>query len=141
MIGGEVFFENGIKNPKIEDITSADLIYKTFHHVSNSLLYVKLSYYPFNRFLKGFNIAVGPTAGYTMQSYEKYAERYEASPGYFVRKSILNYKNEFIIGYRVSLGLDFNLDRNWIIGGRADFSSYNNGDINTMLGLKLGYCF
>jgi hypothetical protein len=141
VIGGEFSFENGVNNPVIENPTQEEFLQKIFDHNSTSVLTAKLSYYPFGSFLRGFNIAIGPSFGYLFHSFEKRAELVSYSPTEFRRMSELGFDNRFIFGYLVSAGFEYDIFKKFLLGFRLDFSSYNNGDINTMIGGKFGYRF
>lgn len=141
LIGAEFSFENGVKNPVIQNPTSVEFIETSFNHVSNSILSGKISYYPFHSLFKGFNISIGPSIGYTFFSRERSSDRYLLYPGEYIRRSILLFDNKFIFGYRVSTGYEFGVSRRTTAGFRLDFASYDNGDINTLAALKVGYNF
>ena len=113
----------------------------TFRHVSNSILWGKVSYYPLGGILKGLNIAIGPTVGYTYSSNEEQATRRTLFPGETVRSSILSFNNGLYPGYRVSAGYEIGLGKKLLTGFRLDFSNNTVGDINTLAGLKLGIRF
>lgn len=142
-LGAELSFETGVTNPKVINPTFPEFISETFNHVSNSVVTAKLTYFPFtNRLLRPINISVGPSFGYTYQSTERqsvliYDPLFQAN----VRRSYLNYHNSIIVGYRISAGLTYYLKKNLFTGLRFDFSSYNNGDINTLAAAKIGFSF
>ena len=142
-LGAELNFETGVKNPKVINPTRPEFFSNTFYHVSNSLVTVKLTYFPFtNRLLRAINISAGPAFGYTYQSTERravliYDSLFQAN----VRRSYLDYHNSVIVGYRVSVGLTYYLKPNLFTGLRFDFSNYNNGDINTLAAAKIGFSF
>jgi hypothetical protein len=70
LIGGEFIVENGVKNPVVQNPTFEEFIAKTFRHTSNAIIWTKASYYPFKKVIKGFNIQLGPTFGYSNRSTE-----------------------------------------------------------------------
>ena len=142
-VGTELSFETGVKNPKVIDPTFPEFLSKTFNHVSNSLVTVKLTYFPFaNHLLRPINISIGPAFGYTYQSTEQRAVLiYDSLFQNNVRRSYLDFHNSVIVGYRVSMGLTYYLKTNLFTGLRFDFSNYNNGDINTLVAVKIGFSF
>ena len=93
--------------------------------------------------MKGLNIGVGPSVGYSFQSREWQADYipYNSSSNIGVRRSYLEYVNSVIVGYRISAGYDWEFKNGLLTGVRLDFSNYTNGDINTFAGIKLGYKF
>ena len=138
LVGAEFNFENGVKNPKVNDISIQDFFQRSFYHVSNTVLTAKLTYYPFRKILSGFNIAVGPSLGYSFQSSEGRSSLLLFPNDQYYRSSFLRYNNDWLIGYRISTGYELKLTRKLLTGVRFDFSSYTNGDINTMPALKVG---
>lgn len=134
-IGLEATIENGKRQPDLDDKFTA------FNQVSNIALTPKLSYYPFNKIVKGFHVGVGPTVGYQCKTEESQWTILSDSNGAFLRRSILEYANDFFIGYRISLNYDFTFVKGFLFGLRTDFSNYNNGDINTLLAVKAGFTF
>jgi hypothetical protein len=141
LIGGEFIFENGVKNPVIQNPTFEEFISKSFRHTSNAIIWTKASYYPFKKIVKGFNIQVGPTFGYSYRSTEPQARRVVDAFGNSVRQSILSFDNGFILGYRISTGIEFDISKKIMTGFRLDFSNNTEGEINTLAGLKVGYTF
>lgn len=138
MLGAELLFENGVKNPVVQNPTIGEFFSTSFQHVSTSQLWIKGSYYPFGKIVRGFNIQVGPTFGYSYRSSESRATRVVDVFGNSVRESTLKFDNGFTIGYRISTGLQFDLSRKLQAGFRLDFSNNNEGEINTLAGLSLG---
>ena len=138
LIGGELIFENGVKNPVIQNPTQDDFLF-TFHHVSSTILWGKASYYPFNKIIKGFNVAVGPTIGYSFRSGESGAKRVTDITGQTTRQSTLAYDNGFAVGYRISTGVEFNINKKLLTGFRLDFSNNNKAEINTLAAIKIGF--
>lgn len=138
VVGGELLFENGVKNPVVQNPTLGEFFGTSFQHVSTSLLWVKAGYYPFRKIVKGFNIHLGPVVGYSNRSYEIRATREVDVFGNSVRESTLEFNNGFFIGYRISTGLEFDLNRKFQTGIRFDFSNNNEGEINTLAGISLG---
>jgi hypothetical protein len=138
LVGGELSFENGVKKPKVIDPSFEDFIRRSFYHTSNTILTSKISYFPLNKIIPGLNITVGLSAGYSYQSHEFQAARIVNQDGSSVRRSYLAFDNDFIIGYRVSTGYEVAITQKFLAGISLDFSSYNNGDINTLAGLKAG---
>lgn len=126
-------------------------IYKTptfsdakFATVSMSNIWVKASYYPFHKYISGFNIAIGPTFGYKSEIYGKKFQFTSITGTDLFRKEILEFIHEkgFNYGYRISIGYDFHFNnKNLLLGLRTDFYNNNLGDINSTLGIKLGYNF
>ncbi|HEY9361913.1 MAG TPA: hypothetical protein VIQ00_01530 [Chitinophagaceae bacterium] len=141
LVGAEFSFENGVKNPVIENPTDQEFIRISFQQISNSILTGKISYFPFNSLFNGFNISLGASAGYSFHSFEKSARRFNISPTESERQSTLTFDNRFIIGYRISTGYDFKLSPHIFSRIRLDFANYTNGDINTLAGAGIGYIF
>jgi hypothetical protein len=134
--GIETSIENGKRQPELSAVLTA------FNQVSNVSLTPKLNYYPFNKIVKGFNIGVGPTFGYQVNTEEsQWTILYTANGNPYLRRSILKYTNKFFVGYRISVNYDFNFRKGFFFGLRSDFSNYNNGDINTLLAIKTGFAF
>ncbi|MGI8598867.1 MAG: hypothetical protein ACR2KB_06380 [Chitinophagaceae bacterium] len=134
--GFEATVENGKVQPKLSDVLTA------FNQVSNACLTPKINFYPFNKVIKGFNIGIGPTLGYQFKTEEsQWTFLYDSNGNPFLRRSVLKYTNEFFIGYRISLNYDLNFQKGFLLGIRSDFSSYNNGDINTLIAVKTGFSF
>jgi hypothetical protein len=143
MVGLEFSFENGSKDPKVINPTFQEFISKTFYHTSNSILTIKVSYFPITKtFLRGLNICIGPSIGYTNQSSE-FQSSFIVDPATqeSIRRSYLTFYKNVIIGYRISAGYVYNFKKDIFAGIRLDFSNYNNGDINTLAGLKIGFSF
>ncbi len=138
LLGGELIFETGVKNPIIENPTLDQFFGRSFQHVSSTILWPKISYYPFRKIINGFNIQVGPTIGYSYRSQESRASRIVDILGNSTRQSTLYFDNGFIVGYRVSTGIEFNLTKKLLTGFRIDFSNNTEGEINTLTGLKFG---
>lgn len=140
LLGAELGFDQGIKMPVIINPTSEEFIRRTFHQASNTTLMFKATYYPAGGFLQGLHVAVGPVLGYTYQTFERQADRRPSGTGFF-RSSILDYRNGWLFGYRVSPGYEVFFAKKLLAGARIDFASYTNGDINTGYGLKAGIRF
>lgn len=138
LLGGELIFENGTKNPVVYNPTVSEFL-QTFHHVSTSMLWVKASYYPLNKILRGLNIQLGPTIGYSYRSSEGWVASRPNVPVGVVRESRLSYDNGVIYGYRISAALDFRLTNKLFTGLRMDFSNTQKGEINNSLGAKIGF--
>lgn len=137
LVGAELIFESGTKNPVIENPTTAEFFAKTYHHTSNILLWAKGSYYPFKKVVSGFNIQVGPTIGYSQRSKEVKATLITDALG-SQRRSTLSFDNGITYGYRISTGIEFNLSKKLLAGLRIDFGNNNDGEANTLAGVKLG---
>ena len=138
LLGGELLFESGTINPTIINPTLDNFMNNHFYHTSSSILWPKLSYYPFGKIVKGFNIQVGPTVSYSQRSYERM--------GIFdvnneIRMSILEFDNGFSVGYRISTGIEFEFGQKFLTGFRLDFSNNTEGEINTLAGVKAGIIF
>ena len=138
LVGGELIFENGVKNPIIQNPTQEEFFSKTFQHVSSTVLWTKVSYYPFKKIIRGFNIQVGPTVGYSYRSTEARARRSVDISGQSTRLSTLNFNNDFTYGYRISTGIEFNIAKKLLTGFRLDFSNNNEAEINTLAAIKIG---
>lgn len=138
LIGGELIFENGVKNPVLQNPSADQFFSKTFNHVSNTVLWTKISYYPLRKFLSGFNIQLGPAIAYSYRSTEQSARRTVDASGQATRISTLYFNNDFSYGYRISTGIEFNIGKKYLTGFRLDFSNNNIGEINTLVGIKAG---
>jgi len=138
LLGGELIFENGTKNPVVQNPTIDEFFSKTFQDVSSTILWTKISYYPFKKIISGFNIQVGPTFGYSYRSREREARRTVDLLGQSTRLSTLSFNNGFMYGYRISTGMEFSISKKLLTGFRLDFSNNNEAEINTLAGLKLG---
>lgn len=133
-IGAEATIENGKVQPTFLNV------FRTFNQVSNIAITPKLNYYPFKKI--GFNVGIGPTIGYQINSKEsQYTILYDVNGNPYWRRSILQYNNNLFVGYRVSLNYDVFFKKGFVLGVRSDFSNYNNGDINNLLALKAGFRF
>ena len=138
LLGGEFIFENGVNNPVVQNPTLEEFLSETFQHVSSAIVWAKASYYPIKKIVKGFNIQVGPTFGYSYRSTESRASRVVDAEGNSVRESTLSFDNGFWVGYRISTGIEFDITKKFLAGFRLDFSNNNEGEINTLAGLKVG---
>ena len=138
LAGAELIFENGVKNPVIQNPSIENFVSTTFHHVSSTILWAKASYYPFNKIVSGFNIQIGPTIGHSFRSSEERASRIVDPTGQSSRSSTLVFNNGFTYGYRISTGIEFNITKKVLAGFRLDFSNNNEAEINTLIGLKAG---
>lgn len=140
LAGAEIFFETGVRNVVAINPTVEEFL-RSFDHTSNLLLYPKLTYYPFGGIVKGFNVSVGPSFGYSFQSKESGWSGRPTPSGDYIRQSMLTDTDAWLIGYRISTGYEIGFSKNLLTGIRADFSSHSNGDINTLLALKAGVRF
>ena len=131
LLGAELIFENGVKNPPIRSINS-------FNHVSSSILWPKASWFPLQKWGRGFNIQIGPTLGYSYRSMEGAKTISTNILGEWVRTSQILYDNGMTYGYRISTGFEFEISNKIITGLRVDWSNNNEAEINTLLGLKFG---
>jgi hypothetical protein len=138
LIGSELIFESGVKNPVIQNPTINEFFDKSFAQVSSTVLWSKVSYYPIKEVLKGFNIQLGPTFGHSYRTSEIQASRIVDPVGQTVRRSILEFDNGFTFGYRVSTGIEFDICKKFLAGFRLDFSNNTEAEINTLAGLKFG---
>lgn len=138
--GAEINFENGAQQPVVINPTVGDFYYGMFNHVSNTTIYPKLTYYPLlHTFLKGVNVTVGPSAGYSYQSREFQASGIPVQGGGAVRRSYLEYKDTWLIGFRITAGYEYLISNKVLVGGRLDFFNYQNHDVNTMIAGKVGF--
>lgn len=137
--GAEMNFENGALQPVVINPTMGEFYHAIFNHVSNTTIYPKLTYYPLLRtFLKGINVSAGPSAGYSYQSREFQADGVPLQGEGAVRRSYLEYKNTWLIGFRITAGYEYLICKKLLVGGRLDFFNYQNHDANTMIAGKLG---
>lgn len=141
LLGGEMIFENGVENPPGESGTFEENKYSTFYHTSNAVLWPKVSYYPLKKILSGFNIQLGPTVGYSYRSREASAEITVDNSGSVTRASYLAFDNGVTVGYRISTGIEFGIAKKILTGFRLDWCNNTDGEINTLLGLKVGINF
>jgi hypothetical protein len=125
LLGTEISFETGVKNPIIRNPTAEDFIRITFNHVSNTIINFKLSYYPLGGFAKGLHVSVGPSAGYTYFSHEAMATNVRLPDGRNYRSVMLQFSNAWIVGYKVSTGYDVPFAKNLLAGVRIDFEYFN----------------
>jgi 3-methyladenine DNA glycosylase Mpg len=128
LTGGELFFENGVKNPIIHDPTLREFFTRSFQHVSSTILWTKISYYLFKKIISGFNIQVGPTVGYSYRSSEERASRSVNILGKSTRLSTLYFNKGFTYGYRISTDIKFDLTSDVLTGFRLDFSNNNEAE-------------
>lgn len=123
-IGSEFSFQFATSQPKVENPTPADFLYRMFNHQSLFALNTKLTYHPFGKVLRGFYLSGGPTVAYTAKSYERSAELAVYTPVLSRRISELKFENEFLVGYLVSPGYEFEVAKNWMVGLRFDLINY-----------------
>ncbi len=141
-VGAELYFENGVKNPKVENPTGDEFSRRDFSHISLTGLNIKSTFYPFRKAIKGLNVSLGAGAAYYYFSYEGAAVREVYSPTVSRRMSELRFENKFVLGYRISAGYDvFMLKGVFLAGIRLDFVNFNNGDFNSLAAAKIGYRF
>lgn len=141
LVGAALIYEQGVKNPVVQNPTGEQFFSKTFYHVSATTIWPKIAYHPFGGFAKGFQIQTGPTLSYSNRSQEVRASRVIDPNGESVRTSTLFFNNGVAVGYRVSLGLDVNITPNFFMGIRADFSGNTEAELNTFGGIKAGISF
>jgi len=142
-IGGEILVDLGSNGTQsyYQSPTFSDA---KFAVVSMSNIWIKASYYPFNKYISGFNISLGPTFGYKSEVYGKNFIFTPVAGTELYKKEITEFAHEksFNYGYRISLGYDFEFfNKKYVIGMRTDFYNNNLGDVNSLLGIKLGYNF
>jgi hypothetical protein len=83
---------------------------------------------------------LGPTCGYSYFSRElKASAVFDGTQ--INRVSTLTFQNEFTTGYRINVGYDVFVYKNYYLGLRADFSNNNSADINTLAAIKIGKSF
>lgn len=143
-LGGELKFETGATQPKVINPSLNEFFFGViFRQTTDLVVTAKASYFPFSKtFLKGINISVGPSIGYTYQSREFRAILiYDSLFLDNVRRSYLEYNNAVLVGYRVSAGYEYLVNKHLLAGIRMDLDSYSNGDINTLVAAKIGYSF
>lgn len=130
-VGPELSFENGVKNPKVQNPSFDEFISKGFAHLTNVIITGKISYYPFNKIISGLNICAGPSIGYSNESKEAQASLISLGNGQTIRSSYLSFDNKFIFGYRISAGYDVIISKKIITGVLVQLANYNNGDFNS----------
>ncbi|MCC6287081.1 MAG: hypothetical protein IT249_04285 [Chitinophagaceae bacterium] len=141
-LGGEIYFQSGVKNPKVRNPEPLAFFNYSFRHYSLTGLNGKAIFFPFRKKLSGLNISIGAGIAYQNYSYETRAELIQYTNDLAMRMSELGYENRFLLGYTISLGYDFFLISNkLLLGARYDLVNYNNGDFNYMLGGKIGFAF
>ncbi len=142
-MGAELSFENGATEPDVYTTPAQESFNRSFHTTTNIVFTPKFTYYPFNKtFAKGINITGGISVGFTSQSRE-FQSGYTYDPVFqrSVRHSYLAFYNKAMFGYRITTGYEFMVTKKIVAGARLDFDSYENGDINTLIGLKAGIRF
>ena len=104
-MGSELSFENGFRNPKIDNPTIDEFRGHTFYHITNTMVSAKASFYPFRKSITGFCLVMAPSIGYSVSSTEKQAFLVPRG-NEEVRTSILSFDNRLIYGYRTGVGYD-----------------------------------
>ena len=140
----ELSFEYGNEQPKVMNPTFEEFVNQVYYSTANIAVVPKIGYYPFKRtFLKGINLTGGLLFGYTNQNREFEAMRiYDTLSQTAVRRSYLEFINQFTFGYRISAGYEYPVTKHFLAGARMDFENYTNlGDINTTLAITFGYQF
>ncbi len=141
-LGIELSFDDGNEQPKVINPTLQEFFDNWYYSTTNIVLTPKIRYHPFNKtFAKGFNISGGLSVGYTNQNFERQSTYiYDSVSQMSVRRSYLGYINRVMFGYRIIAAYEYLITKNVLLGIRMDFDNYN-GDTNTLLGGKIGYCF
>ena len=137
----ELYFENSTDKITVYNPTPEQFISDRFYHESNSGLTIKLNYYPFNKIIKGFHIGAGPLLVYSLRTYEIRAQLIQYSPTLSIRMTEMTSDKELLAGYRITAGYDIYFSKHCLAGIRADFLQYHGRDLNSLLGLKVGYRF
>jgi len=139
LLGAEFKLETGARQPEVINPT----VIQSFYQTTNLVFSPKGTFFPFPKtFLRGINISVGASVGYTYQTTESQASyTYDSLSHNIIRTSYLEYNNGVLIGYRVTAGYEYFIARHLLLGAKVDFDSYSNGDINTLLAGKIGYRF
>lgn len=137
----ELYFENSTDKITVYNPTPEQFISDRFYHESNSGLTIKLNYYPFNKIIKGFHIGAGPLLVYSLRTYEIRAQLIQYSPTLSIRMTEMTSDKKLLAGYRITAGYDIYFSKHWLAGIRADFLQYHGRDLNSLLGLKVGYRF
>ena len=140
-IGGELYFENDADSATVINPTAQQFMHETINHESNTGLVAKLIYYPFGGFMRGFHVAAGPLIVYSLRTYEKRAQLIQYSPTLSIRMSEMTSDRKLLAGYRITAGYDIYFSKYCLAGIRADFLQYHDRDLNSLLGLKVGYRF
>src|SRR5436190_1351424 len=89
----------------------AFLLFQSFSQVSNAVLWTKASYYPLKKIVRGFNIQLGPSVGYSYRSKEAAGNVTIDASGNATRQSYLSFDNGFTVGYRISTGIEFDITK------------------------------
>jgi len=137
----ELYFENSTDKITVYNPTPEQFISDRFYHESNSGLVLKLNYYPFNKIVKGFHVGAGPLIVYSLRTYEIRAQMIQYSPTLSIRMSEMTSDKKLLAGYRITAGYDIYFSKHCLAGIRADFLQYHGRDLNSLLGLKVGYRF
>jgi len=139
--GGELYFENDTDSVTVVNPTAQQFMHEGFNHESNTGLVAKLIFYPFGGFMRGFHVAAGPLIVYSLRTYEKRAQLIQYSPTLSIRMSEMTSDKKLLAGYRITAGYDIYFSNHCLAGVRADFLQYHDRDLNSLLGLKVGYRF
>lgn len=139
-IGPELSFENGVKTPKIQNPAFSEFRSKTFSHITNTVVSIKASYYPFRKIVPGFNLNIAPTIGYRTLSTEAQASLVPLGNGENVRQSILTFDNGIIYGYLISSGYDLKISKRYSAGVCIELDNYN-GYYNSFWGATFAVHF
>jgi len=140
-IGGELYFESGADKAAIYNPTPEQFMHDRYYHESNTGLTAKVSYYPFNGFMRGFHVSAGSLLVYSIRTYEKRAELIQYSPSLSIRMAELGSDDKLLPGYRLTTGYDIYFAKKWLAGVRVDFLQYHDRDLNTLWAGKVGYRF
>ncbi|MGN6492076.1 MAG: hypothetical protein ACTHLE_08795 [Agriterribacter sp.] len=141
--GGEIYFQNGVSNPEVENPDPRNFSQTFFYHESLAGLNAKVNFFPFQKkLLKGLNISMGIGAAYYSLSKEGRVVLEEYDINVSRRMSELRFEKKALLGYIISVCYYiFIVKKFLLVGIRYDIANYNNGDYNYMLGGKIGICF
>lgn len=137
--GGEIYFENGADKATIYNPTPSQFMHDRYFHESNTALFGKITYYPFRSFLSGLYFSAGPLIVYSIRTFEKRAQLIQYGPETFIRMSEIQSDNELLGGYRLTGGYTIYFTNNWFVGIRADIEQFHKRDLNSLLGLTVGF--
>lgn len=142
LAGAEISFENGSANPKVINPTVEEFYAKTFFAATNCVFIPTVEYFPIHStFLKGLSVSAGAAVGYTNQSFEFQASWiYDNATQTSVRRSYLDYIRKMFVGYKITAGYTYDLQKHFSVGGRLEFENYS-GDINSLICGRIAYRF
>ncbi|HEX2534807.1 MAG TPA: hypothetical protein VHK69_13770 [Chitinophagaceae bacterium] len=140
LLGVEVAADLGIRKVQAVNPPAGSGFNESFYQTANAYFFPKLTYYPMRRFLSGLFLSSGLTAGYTMQSSELAVSRQDLGPVVY-RRSVLDTKSYWIVGYGVEAGYDIELASRVWIAPRFSLFNFSDGEFLNVLMIKAAYRF